>query len=589
MSNANEHRHGDVPEETGTVNGLDRRRFLRASACAIGAAAAPTTLLGASGGDGNAQAQPDAGHSDAHCGDRDVTIHTIDKVPDPVDIEFLVRYAGRDPIRLVGHYWYNMEAVAAGRKCPAIVDINPYRRRDGMIAIDSRMYPWFAYNEYPFGGNPGPRINWLPYVVTHWWDKWLKGIAPPPETTLPPLTVWLGKSREPRSSTGYCDSGRWVAEDADWQARVAETTYYLAPRNRLSPLRARGHDELAGSSRLVFATAMLETSSFGTDGNDDLPGDLAEADRQSLYFDGEELREDLDCFGYPTATLTLACDKPLASIAVRLCEISPKTRASHLVSYTFFNLCHRGGDPAVPQRITPGVPFSVRIPLNLTGHTFRKGWRIRLAISPSFFPTMWQSAEKATITLHTGAFGAFPDSSLVLPGRKPRQADARMKELLPPDGPVLSVYVDDYVPTTPDPNPDPDRNEGYSRDVERITAGGRKGILVRKKTDYGRYLYHGHLQELWVDQVSTENFRMFDDDPLSYTCFTTCKTTLERPQANWHIRATTSTKVWSERDQAGRYWFHYTATVETFIGKGHGGYKPFVQKTVNGSVPRDWV
>ena len=98
-------------------------------------------------------------------------------------------------------------------------------------------------------------------------------------------------------------------------------------------------------------------------------------------------------------------DRPQVGLAVRLCEVSPTTGASHLVSYTFFNLAYRGGNMAKPQRIEPGVPFSLEIPLNLMGHTFKRGWRIRLALSPSFYPTLWESPEAARVTLETGALG----------------------------------------------------------------------------------------------------------------------------------------------------------------------------------------
>ena len=71
-----------------------------------------------------------------------------DKVPDPKDIFFSVQYPGKPPIRLAGHFWYNEETVSAGRKCPAIVEFVPYRRRDGTMISDSKMYPWFAFNDY---------------------------------------------------------------------------------------------------------------------------------------------------------------------------------------------------------------------------------------------------------------------------------------------------------------------------------------------------------------------------------------------------------------------------------------------------------
>jgi predicted acyl esterase len=71
-----------------------------------------------------------------------------DKVPDPKDIFFSVQYPGKAPIRLAGHFWYNADTVTAGRTCPAIVEFVPYRRRDGTMIADSKMYPWFAYNDY---------------------------------------------------------------------------------------------------------------------------------------------------------------------------------------------------------------------------------------------------------------------------------------------------------------------------------------------------------------------------------------------------------------------------------------------------------
>ncbi len=36
----------------------------------------------------------------------------------------------------------------AGRKNPTIVEFLPYWRRDGTMATDSKMHPWFAYNDY---------------------------------------------------------------------------------------------------------------------------------------------------------------------------------------------------------------------------------------------------------------------------------------------------------------------------------------------------------------------------------------------------------------------------------------------------------
>ena len=124
--------------------------------------------------------------------------------------------------------------------------------------------------------------------------------------------------------------------------------------------------------------------------------------------------DDLDIFGYPTVALTLAVDRPTASLSIRLCELEPETGASHLVTYRFYNLAYRGGDMASPEKIEPGKTFTLRVTLNIAGHTFKKGWRIRLALSPSFYPTLWQTADAPTVTLFAGGADGFEASALML-------------------------------------------------------------------------------------------------------------------------------------------------------------------------------
>lgn len=728
---------------------------------------------------------------------RDELVSTRATVPDPVDIRFRVQFHNQQPLTLVGHYWYNKPAVDAGRQLPAIVEINPYRRRDGTIAVDSRMYPYFAsqgylcfrvdlpgsgdsegvltdeyteeelaycvqvieqistlpmcdgnvgmmgeswsalnslmvasradcpaalkaiivncgsddrYNDdvhymggammmdnggwassmwgwlsqppdpsvvgadrwqsmwkqrldnadfwfgpwarhqtrdtywsttsvrndfstvkvpvlvmsgwedgyknpvetvvsgltqagkpvsgligpwghkYPNTASPGPRIDWLPYATSHWWDKYLKGVEPDPHTALPQMTVWLGESREPGSATDFTDRGKWVAEDANWPGRARQSTLYLSNGNRLSSAPPAQSSSVTGSSGLVFATNMLETSSFGTAGNNDLAGDQDAADKQSLYFDSAPLQSDVDCFGKPVVNLTLSCDQPIASIAVRLCEISPVTGQSHLVSYSFFNLAQRNGDQATPTPVTPGEAFTVPIPLNLIGHTFKAGWKLRLAVSPSFFPTLWQSAKAATLTVYTGTQGALPASEVTLPVRPARTEDASMKDLLPADQPVISVDTSTYARAVTL------REARFTRVVTPLASGQQSGVTVSKTMDSGRYRYaaHGPLKGLIVDQVLRENFQMLDGDPLSYKCFTSSQTSLRRSlpffakKYGWGARSETSTDITSIQNQQGVF-FHYTATIHTFVTGVNGRERPFVSRTVSGDIPRTWV
>lgn len=761
-------------------NWITRRRLLQVGALA--AAAVP--LAGCVRSPSSA---PGPGQGPVAEGGVEYLPVPIDVVPYPKNITFTVSLPGRSPVTLSGHYWYNADALRNNIRCPAIVELNPYRCRDGTMYVDSKMHPWFAYNNYlvfrvdlqgsgnsdgtltdeytdeelsycvqvinqvaalpfcdgnvgmmgeswsainslmvaarsdcpaalkaivvncgsddrynddvhylggammmdnvgwassmfgwlpappdpaivgerwkemwrkriqgmrfwfeqwgshqtrdsywsatsvrdhygdvkvpvfimsgwqdgyknpvdhvvrglgelglpvvgmlgpyghryPFDGYPGPRVDWLRYVTSHWWDRWLKGTKPDPAAQLPQLTVWMGESREPDPLPDYDDTGRWVAEDQAWMSRTKPQTYFLGSDGVLSdatPAAGRvdsGATDLTGAGApLNIGTALLETSSFGSAPNSDLPRDQSEDDRQSITFDSAPLAGDLECFGYPVVRLNLECDTPISSLAVRVTEVSPESAASHLVSYTFFNLVYRDGDQAQPKPVGPGI-FSVDVPLNIIGHVFKSGWKLRVAISPFSFPAMWQAPRIPAVTVHTGPVSGHSPSALILPRREPRPEDAGMAALLP----ARTTYVDpeQYVPIL-----ETIREGSHQRQVERVVVDGIEGTLVRKNFDSGRAVFGGALDNLLVDVNASENFQILDDRPLSQTGFTHYETTLER--GDWQVRVVTDTRVWSEDTPSEGPVFRYTADVQGFIGD-----EPFERNRVEGTIPRRWV
>lgn len=717
---------------------------------------------------------------------------SLDVVPYPKNITFTVSYPGKRPVTLTGHYWYNANALRNNQRCPAIVELNPYRCRDGTLYVDSKMFPWFAYNgylcfrvdlqgsgsssgtmtdeytdeelsycvqvinqvaalpfcdgnvgmmgeswsainslmvaarpdcpaalkaivvncgtddrynddvhymggammadnaswpssmwgwlpappdpavvgdgwkeiwrdriqnmgfwfdqwathqtrdsywsdtsvrghyadvkvpvfimsgwldgyknpvdhavrglgelgrpvtamlgpwghRYPFDAFPGPRIDWLRYVVSHWWDRWLKGSHPDPAAQWPELSVWLGESREPPRDRvpDYNTTGRWVSEDHAWMSRMKPVSLYLGPNGELSassPVSGSQTDSakaltVAGTP-LTMGTSMLETSSFGHAGNDDLPGDQSADDRRSMCFDSAPLTEDVECFGYPEVRLNVECDKPIASLAIRLTEVSPTSGESHLVSYSFFNLAYRDGDQAHPQPI-PSGPFAINVQLNIFGHVFKRGWKVRLAISPFYFPTLWQAPEIPTVKLYTGRIKDLDASVLVLPGRNPRPEDAGMAALLPP----RTTFVDPelYAPTLRTI-----REGGKKRSAAPVVVDGRPGMMVQKDIDSGSAVFGGILDNLEVDVTSSENIRILDGDPLSDALFSHSETSLAR--GDWKVKVVTDTRVWSEavgQDPSDGAMFRYVADIHTFIGD-----QPFENAHVQGAIPRLWV
>jgi hypothetical protein len=71
---------------------------------------------------------------------------------------------------------------------------------------------------------------------------------------------------------------------------------------------------------------------------------------------------------------------------------------SWLVSYGLKNLTHRDSDEA-PQALEPGRSYDVSFLLFLVGHRFRRGNRIRVAISENLWPLAWPSPDIVTLSL----------------------------------------------------------------------------------------------------------------------------------------------------------------------------------------------
>jgi hypothetical protein len=68
----------------------------------------------------------------------------------------------------------------------------------------------------------------------------------------------------------------------------------------------------------------------------------------------------------------------------------------------------------------------VRVPLDAAAYAFRPGHRLRLAVSPTYWPWAWPSPEPVTLTVRTGV------SVLELPVRPPRLSDGKGTDFADP-------------------------------------------------------------------------------------------------------------------------------------------------------------
>jgi uncharacterized protein len=265
--------------------------------------------------------------------------------------------------------------------------------------------PWA--HSFPEDALPGPAIGFLQETV-RWFDHWLKGI----DTGImdePMLRVWMQDSVEPRPMYDV-RPGRWVAEEAWPSSRIDSRTWELP---------------LAEPRWLVGVQACgTESGVWCADGQSaDLADDQRLDDARSLTFDSEPLDEPLELLGFPEAALELAVDRPRALVVVRLCDVFPDG-TSALVTRGLLNLTHRDGHEHA-RPLEPGRRYEVRVPLDVTACSIPAGHRLRLAVSPKYWPWAWPSPEPVTLTLFSGG--------VELPERPTRAEDDALPEFGEPE------------------------------------------------------------------------------------------------------------------------------------------------------------
>ena len=280
--------------------------------------------------------------------------------------------------------------------------------RKGLIGPWAHAYPHFA--------PPGPQIGFLQDML-RWWDHWLKGA----ETGVmdePMVRAWMTDSVKPAT---YHETlpGRWVTEPSWPPPESKSHRLFLTDgglRSKRAPLAAR-----AVCSPQTVGKDAGSWCPFGRAA--DQAGDQRADDARSLVFETPPLDETIEILGAAIATLEVASDRPVANIAVRLCDVHPSGESLR-VSFGVQNLTHRDGHETL-QPLVPGQRYQVRIQLNDAGVVFPAGHRIRLALSTAYWPMIWPAPEVATLTIFGG--------TLELPLRPPQAADATLPPLPGPE------------------------------------------------------------------------------------------------------------------------------------------------------------
>jgi uncharacterized protein len=445
----------------------------------------------------------------AGAGWRDAWLERIDSV-EPYEYEWL-RHQRRDEYWKQGSVCEDFAAI----KCP-VYAIGGWA--DGYSEAVLRLVaglgapskgllgPWS--HAFPDEVEPGPAIGFLQECL-RWWDRHLKG----EDTGIadePALRVWMQDPVAPAAR--HVDRpGRWVAEHEWPSPEIEERTLRLGRGVLLEEPDAHEH-------RLEISTDLLcglDSGVWCADGNEaDAAVDQRADDGRSLSFTSAPLPERLELLGNVRVELELESDLPVAQLAARLCDVAPDG-ASLLVTRAVLNLTHRESHEH-PTPLEPGRRTRVVVELDGIAQAIPAGHRLRLALSPAYWPWLWPVPEPVTLAVHTAP------SALVLPVREPREEDERLRPFEEPEG----------APPLATETLEPDEGQ---RTLRRDYATGRTELTFDWATG-GRYriVDYGLVAGCWASTT----YSIVPGDPLSAEVRCTAATELGRD--GWVTRAEVS-------------------------------------------------
>ncbi len=406
--------------------------------------------------------------------------------------------------------------------------------------------PWA--HDYPEDGKPGPAIGFLQEAV-RWWDHWLKGYDNGVMDE-PKLRMWMPQARRP--AAGYRSlPGRWLAAGG-WPAPQVHTRRFrLGPGTATAGTLATASAGDAELRSRGAESAATDLGQFGGHGGPiEFPSDQRSEDGLSLSFDTEPFAEPAEILGFPAARLNLAADQPLALVALRLCDVWPDG-ASTLISRGLKNLTHRDGDEH-PEPLAVGQRYTVNIRLNSIAYQLPAGHRLRLSVSPTYWPWAWPSPERVTLSLFTS------ESVLSLP------VWTDPAEHTPP--PHFSV---------PERGPMPAHEslDGYSgREVRRDVASGTVEVIATASEGH-RLLDDG----LEYRQHETDVLRITEGAPLS--AMVQCERAFSVGRKEWQATVRTASTM-----SATAHAFQVTNMVSAYEGD-----RRVFAKTWHTEHPRDGV
>lgn len=369
--------------------------------------------------------------------------------------------------------------------------------------------PWS--HKYPHIGAPGPAIDWLGEEL-RWWDHWLKGR----ETGLmdePQLRLFMQDHAKPQGSYDMRE-GRWVSEPSWPSPNVSRIAWAL---DEAGTLMRNGTGQ--GTAHISTpATVGLQAGKWCSYANHgDQPEDQGADDAASVTFQTAPLEANVEIAGDATFDISFTCDRAVAFIAVRLVDVAPDGSATR-ISYGMLNLTHRNSHEH-PEALVPGQKYTARVPLKHVAQTLRKGHKLRLALSNTYFPMVWPAPDAAVLTLDLA------NCSLTLPERS--GPDGALRDLgTPVAAPPLETETLE--------------KGGFHWEVAHLDKGGAR---VTVTDDDGTFRIVGN--DMTVSTKCVETYELAGPDDHTPTARITWAHSARR--GDWATRSETETYVTTTR------------------------------------------
>jgi uncharacterized protein len=357
--------------------------------------------------------------------------------------------------------------------------------------------PWA--HTWPERPVPGPAIGFLQECV-RWWDAWLKdadnGVRDDPR-----LRFYL-QDGEAFSTEVRHRSGRWLETDS--LEGLDETWGLEAPGGLV---RGRiGEGTVVHSSPLLLGKDARHFEPMG--GLGDIPAEQTTDDADSAVFESDPLSADLAIFGAPVVRLRVRVDRPDAFVFARLTDVDTDGR-SYLITRGSLNLAHRDGHDTEVAPVPVDSWTDVEIPLKHVAERLPAGHRLRIALSTSYWPWIWPSPERATITIDAAG------SSLVVPRIDPEAQTPLRRAFGPPE-----IARPPVVDSVSDADPTWEWAMDESSGVQRIEKTTPRTVKTYP---------HG----LVTTSSGTTSWVLQQDDPLSATMAVSRSSAFERD--DWRV------------------------------------------------------